>query len=319
MIRLISKLVHTAPLVHRVPDAGGILKRAKYVMRGVAFAQYTREWFDFLRQPQLASLVRNHPYVYHKLQRPYLNSRLTTRERLDALEGHYRFVLANFSTGMIEALYGSPGITLASFTLPELGQFELLLANCRRKQKEGDFAVSIGKKGEAKDMYSLSFSIWKYDPDPKEIFIGGLQGSRAAGKDVVVELTRALHGLRPKALLIFLVQQLATCWGIPRLRAVSDSHHIYQHFQKRKALHTSYDEFWLECGGTLSADGMFDLPATFVPRKIAELKVNKRQMYRRRYEMLADLAEKIRTGLQAPADGANPHTLTLGPKRTRGE
>jgi uncharacterized protein len=100
---------------------------------------------------------------------------------------------------------------------------------------------------------------------------------------------------------------------------VSDSNHIYQHFQKRKALQTSYDEFWLECGGTLSADGMFDLPATFVSREIATLKVNKRQMYRRRYEMLADLAEKIRTGLQAPADGANPHTLTLGPKRTRGE
>src|SRR5881398_2271970 len=119
MIPLISKLVHTAPLVHRVADPGGILKRTKYVMRGVTFAGCTREWFDFLQQPELVGIAAKHPYLYHKLQRPYLHCTLNTRERLDALKEHYRFVLANFAPALIEQLYNSPGITLATFTLPE--------------------------------------------------------------------------------------------------------------------------------------------------------------------------------------------------------
>jgi uncharacterized protein VirK/YbjX len=70
--------------------------------------------------------------------------------------------------------------------------------------------------------------------------------------------------------------------------------HIYRHWQKRKNLEASYDEFWIESGGKLADDGMFDLPATFIPRDISTLKVNKRQMYKRRYLMLAEIAGQIR-------------------------
>jgi uncharacterized protein VirK/YbjX len=57
----------------------------------------------------------------------------------------------------------------------------------------------------------------------------------------------------------------------------------------------------LESGGTLSADGIFELPAAFVPREIATIKVNKRQMYRRRYDMLEDIGAQIRAEISAIA------------------
>ena len=297
MANLISLLVNTAPLVHRVPTPGGLLKRAKYVARGVAFARSTREWFDFLQQRELAIVIGNHPCLYHKLQRPYLSCTLATEQRLTALKQHYRFVLANISPETRARLYGTTGLRLASFALDDLGQFELRLS-CSRREKEGDFAVSLVRSGTPKDVYSLSFSVWKYEGAHKEIFIGGLQGSHYANKDVVVSLTRALHGLRPKALLVFAAQQLAACWGITTLRAVSDATHIYRHFQKRRVLSTCYDEFWIECGGKLSAEGTFELPATFVPREILTIKPNKRPMYRRRYELLGNFADQIRVAVQ---------------------
>jgi uncharacterized protein VirK/YbjX len=49
----------------------------------------------------------------------------------------------------------------------------------------------------------------------------------------------------------------------------------------------------VESGGKLAEDGNFDLPAMFVPREIATLKVNKRPVYRRRYQMLAEVAGQI--------------------------
>jgi len=296
MGNLLSMLVDTAPLVHRDSTLGGMLKRTKYVARGVAFAGYTREWFDFLEQPELAFIISHQPSLYHKLQRPYLNCNLNTRQRLEALEQHYSFVLENFSSESIRRVYATPGIVLASFTLKEFGLLELRLS-CSRKQKEGDLAIRLVKVGSAKDWYTLSFSIWKYKPPQKELFIGGLQGNRGVNKDLVIDLTRNLHGLRPKALMVFAVQQLATCWGISTVRAVSDTAHIYRHFQKRRILSSRYDEFWLECGG-MPANDSFELPATFVPREISTLKINKRPMYRRRYEMLGGLADQIRAHLQ---------------------
>jgi hypothetical protein len=298
MRALISMLKDTAPLVHRVPDFGGCLKRAKYVARGLAFPKDTREWFQFLQKPELNVVIRNHPYLYHKLQRPYLNCKLTTRQRLDALEQHYQFIIAHVSPRGMERLYTPPGATLASFTLKNLGDHEIRLA-CSRQEKEGDLAVSLVKKDSGARLFNLSFSVWKFQNEQSEIFIGGLQGGRSIDKDSVVALTRAVHGMRPKALLVYAVQQIAACWEIPNLRAVSDAAHIYRHFQKRRTLSTSYDEFWEECGGKLSADGIFDLPAVFIPRDISTIKVNKRQMYRRRYEMLGDIASQIRGELAA--------------------
>jgi len=124
---------------------------------------------------------------------------------------------------------------------------------------------------------------------------------------LVIAITRAMYGLRPKALLVFVLQQLAACWGIARLRAVSDDTHIYRHPHKIRDLAASYDELWTESGGTLAGDGMFDLPATFVPRDISTLKPNKRQMYRRRYVLMAEIAEQIKDSWCRPRNnGVKP-------------
>ena len=285
-------LANTAPLVHRVPTVGGQLKRAKYVARGLAFPGLTREWFQFLQRRELEVVIRNYPHLYHKLQRPYLNCRLTTQQRLEALEQHYEFIIECLSPEGIERLYTPPGLSLAVLTLKDLGQYQLRLS-CSWQEKEGDLAVSlVGDSGLR--LFVASFSVWKHQKDHNEIFIGGLQGSRKTDKELVVDLTRALYGLRPKALLVFAVQQIVEVWKIPKLLAVNDAAHIYRHFQKRRELSASYDEFWLECGGTPTGDGSFELPVAFVPRDISTIKVNKRQMYRRRYEMLGGIAGQIR-------------------------
>jgi uncharacterized protein VirK/YbjX len=298
MWNLIKTLVKTAPLVHRNRTPGGIVKRVKYCLRGLAFARCTQEWFELLQAPEMAAIAKNHPYLFHKLQRPYLNRLLTTRQRLDALKHHYKFVLGHFSGQTLEEIYAPGGKTLVELTAEEVGTFELRLA-CSGKQKEGDLLVGLAKKGDWRFIASLSFSVSKYGRSYKEIFIGGLQGNKLASKELVVSITRALYGLRPKALLVYVVQHLAADWEMTRLRAVSDDTHIYRHFQKQKEVTASYDEFWIECGGTLSPDGFFDLPVTFVSRDISTIRANKRQMYRRRYAMFAEIDIQIKNKLSA--------------------
>jgi uncharacterized protein VirK/YbjX len=84
------------------------------------------------------------------------------------------------------------------------------------------------------------------------------------------------------------------------VRAVGDQTHIFRHWRKRKHIPSSYDAWWREAGGQLAADGLFDLPARFVPRDPASLKANKRPLYRHRYRMLADLAAQTAAHLGFP-------------------
>lgn len=292
MKALVGKLLATAPLIHCAPTLRGFIKQTKYCLRGLALARQTREWFEFLQQPEMAFIVQNNPCLFHKLQRPYLTRILGTGERLEAIKEHYQFVLANFSAAMIEDVYAPAGMVLLEWRLEKAGTLELRLL-CGKMQKEGDLTLCLVNKETGNRVATLSFSIRKCKMFRKVLFIGGLQGDKATSEETVVAITRGLYGLRPKALLFYVVQELAAYWGITHLQAVSDDLHIYRHFQSRRNVNASYDAFWEECGGIHASDGVFDLPVAFVPRDILTIRANKRQQYRRRYLMLEAISDQI--------------------------
>jgi hypothetical protein len=290
LLEVIKTLVNTAPLVY--PGSG--YSQAKHCLRGLAFAGASSEWFKFLQTPELAVIVRNRPSLFQKLQQPYLHRDLDACQRLAALRQHYHFVATCFSPALQNEVYATPGKLIASLPLTGLGNFGLCLSYSRHLQ-EGDLLISLINLDTGVMLFSLTFSITRFESGTREIFIGGLQGNKLANhRELIVAITRQLHGLRPKALLLFPLQQLAAIWGITRLRAVSDKKHVYRHWRNLKQVPISgYDRWWLESGGRLAADGLFDLPATFIPRQISRLKAGKRQMYKRRYRMLAEIAEQI--------------------------
>ncbi len=323
MINTVKTLVKTAPQIHPGHSLGSFCKQAKHCVRGLAFASHTKEWFKILQSPEMELVVRHHPYLFQKLQRPYLNRTLNTCQRFQALQQHYQFVLTQFSPVVQREIYAPPGKLLAVLPLEKAGKLGLRLS-CSRMEKEGDLMISLVNLDNGAAHFTLAFSITQWETEPREMFIGGLQGSKLAnGKEVIIAITRGCHGMRPKVLLLFAMQTLASLWGITRLRAVSDAMHIYRHWQKRKQVPASYDEWWLEAGGQKAEDGMFDLPVEFVPREIATLKVNKRQMYKRRYRMLAEIVSQMRRALTdretpdliADPMTGNPFTASLAARR----
>jgi hypothetical protein len=184
---------------------------------------------------------------------------------------------------------------------------ELRLGYHDSLSKEGDLAISLHDGSTGDPLAALSFCVWRYEANPRQVFVGGLQSfKRSSQKERIVGITRSMHGLRPKALLFFTLQQLVASWGLDSIRAVSDSRHVYRHYRKRKTVAMSYDEFWLECGGQRRSDGIFSLPTASAPRDLSEMKASKRQMYRHRYLLLRELASQLR-------DTAAQHTLPEKP------
>ncbi len=294
---LLKDLVRTAPLVHPQPGLRDRVWRAKYCIRGLARAALTRQWFRLLQTPTLAWVIQSHPHIFSKLQRAYLTRTLRPAQRLEILKNHYAFTIEHFSQESIREIYTSPGSLLAELP-PKLGRLTLRLAYCHSLGKEGELTVRLDDDQVRWPIYSLTFSVTNNESERREIWIGGLQGyTTAHDKARVIAITRGMHGLRPKALVFFVLQQLALGWNVKRIRAVSDRMHIYQHYLRRKTLAARYDDFWTECGGVLAPDHLFDLPLVPSARPLASLKPGKRAMYRHRYEMLEQLARQIRARL----------------------
>jgi uncharacterized protein VirK/YbjX len=305
-------LIATAPRLYPEPGTKRVKDKVKYVLRGLATPRLTREWFQLLHQPGLGALVQSNPRMLSKLQRPYLHRGLRPSQRLQVLKEHYAFVREKISADVLPKIYSLSGVPLARISLGEIGEFTLRLCYQDRFEKEGELTVALAGASTQEFIFAMSFTVWTFGQEPPEIFIGGLQGFKQSTKmDEVVAITRAMYGLRPKALLLFAVQQLATLWDIHRIRAVSNERSVFSDFRlKHKNVVSSYDEFWRDSQGELGADGLFTLPATFVPRDIAEIKPNKRTLYKRRYAMLEEIGGQIRqnTLRLSKASSAEPVT-----------
>ena len=293
-------LFGSAAQIYPEPGLTRIKDKVKYWMRGLAAPELTRQWFQILSQPELSDIVRAHPRLRSKLQRPYLHRNLKPKQRLQALREHYSFLRAKCTPQHLEKIFGKDGMVLAEFPLEENGLVSLRLLYGDMFEKEGEFTVVLFTDGGQRWIFALSFTIISFNSEESCIFIGGLQSFRDdTMRETVVTITRAMHGLRPKALLLFVAQQLAKVWGIKTIRAVSNDMSVFQDFRlKKKKVLADYDEFWIESEGRLDADGLFTLPTEFVARPTEDIKPNKRSLYKKRYVMLDELRDKIAANIR---------------------
>ena len=279
------------------------LKRWKFIARAWLTPRLTCRWLAFLERPGLGPLVTARPRLFAKLQRPYLFRSLRPAQRLEVLEAHYEFTLTHLSGAALAAICAPAGLTVCTLEFPDTGPVSLRLLYTDKYEMEGELTLGIYAQEPARLVTAASFSILRTPGGTWEIFIGGLQANNKADqRDLIRDVTKEMFGLRPKAFALWSIQTLAAAWNLPAIRAVGDDQHVYRHFQKRKELAASYDEFWGESEGTGDGHGFFVLPPRFIPRPVGELKPNKRSLYKRRYLLLDSLAAQ----LQASLDRARP-------------
>ncbi len=172
VISTIKTLLRTAPLIHPGRGPGALFKQGKHFLRGLVFLRQSQNWFEILQSPGLTEVSRNHPCLFQKLQRPYLNRTLNTTQRFRALEQHYHFVTTCFSPGAIKEMYAKPArskpgsggsVLLAALPLEEIGTFGLNL-RFSRQEKEGDLAISLVNLDNGADLFTLTFSVVFFGP-----------------------------------------------------------------------------------------------------------------------------------------------------------
>ena len=252
-----------------------------------------RTWYSDTSNPALVEMLSYRPDIVGAVRHPYVNTTWTARRRLCAIQLHYSLL-----RGPLEVLRFSPQRQVRVTTLAAGdASLDVILDKPKWFLHEGEVAINLFRDGQR--LYSLVFLLGRSE-GRKAAYVGALQGMGSAqALDVYRDLTHALHGLRPRDLLIHVFRVLCREMGVERILVVSDQNSMNKsgYFDKVES-QTSYDSAWLEHRGEPVEEGFFELPTANSRRPPDAIPSRKRAQYRRRYEMLDEFDARIHTGLR---------------------
>lgn len=267
--------------------------------RALAFPRLTQGWLDLLNaHPALRALAELQPRLLHKIYRPYLSSRFNRRERLAALASHYRFIVQH-GLAALTAQAIPDGVELAAFSGKSGAQYSVRLRAITPMEREGELVLQLRCNNALVQSVAFSFLL---DGIHASVGIGCLQGPQCgAGLELARAATRDLHGLRPKNLLVRLVQQIGFAYGCCQMLMVGNDNRPVRKQLRKGRVHADYDAFWQEMGALPRGDGDYALRC--LPLQAPELEPipsKKRAEARRRHALLDDVVSMVLASMARP-------------------
>lgn len=280
----------------------------KLLWRALYHRRQSRRWIGFLNATPFArEVLRLNCRLIRKIYSPYQTRARSCQDRLDALIAHHELLLRHGLDGLaVEAM--KTQVPLGAFSGKSESMYTIRLSAAVRHETEGEMALLLYAGEQV--VYSLVFTICGLDRRPA-IMVGALQGpSRVAdGLGLIQQITRDLHGLRPKNLMIRCIQKLAQDLGCDNLLLVGNRNRVIDYAIRKGHLHADYDQFWLELGARERGDGDFILPCAIAPLDLEAIPSKKRAEARRRAALLDQALSALGRSVaqwRAPQEHAAP-------------
>ena len=227
---------------------------------------------------------------------PYICSSWSARTCLQRIDEHFR-VIEKMGTVLDFPVN-------ETFLLLDLGDIvtnlRVVLDQPKWLMRDGLFAINLFLLENR--IYSLVFS-FGFEESKVIAYIGGVQGVDVDGiLEVYKDLTKALHGMRPRDFLVELFRIFCRCVDVTKIYAVNDAKRqlrsSYFGTGKAEKLFLNYDDVWIERGGVRNNEDFFVLSLESPLKNLDEVPSKKRAMYRRRYELLQSIEGLMHTNLQ---------------------
>ncbi|MFM2481014.1 VirK/YbjX family protein [Celerinatantimonas sp. YJH-8] len=278
------------------------LKRStKFIVKAIIFHRYFKQMVQYFAYGERSLLLRKQSRYLMKCMVPYLHIGLSKQAIIDLLKNHYNWLETTFSPEICHQIY-TGDVKLFEFTLNEQ-PFYLSLSYEGKVRKEGELALCI-KNTLGEKYYTAAVTYQN-----KSLYIGCIQGSRH-DDGFSSEFTKAFFGIRPKAFMVTVIQQLAQALSIEHIYAVKNDTHIYnakRYHGKAARFNLNYDQLWEELNGHIHDQWLYELPVITVERDLSEIKRSRRKTYRQRYEWLHDFYHQLIVQLDMMRVMPRPH------------
>ena len=254
-------------------------KRLRYRLRSLLHRRQVKQFEQFIAQhPLLIPLLKQRVNYSYPLVHRFLDKRFNAQQRFNAICENLLFLPQQLSH-LTEPLWQQP-ISFGE-VIPD---FEILLNINEHQPMEGFWALELRYKPHNQLIYLLTFG--KLDD---ALLIAVVQGPNFEGaKELVKQLTKSCHGLRPAYLMVEAMKLLTQILGYQKLFGIPQKYQNKSRLVQSKRYVVDYDAIFSEAGG--KAGHYWTLPLQ-EDRDLESIPSKKRSMYRKRFAMLDSLGE----------------------------
>jgi uncharacterized protein VirK/YbjX len=297
----------------RGSPAKRLMTATKYVVRTLCMPRQHDRYLGFLYgHSRMSAYQRRDPRVLERHFHRYVHLQWNRHARLRCIQQHYRFALTRLPGALFEAIYIHGNATLGSLTLKDGSQLKLCLRPPIFMGCEGELCIQLSDANDH-PVYRIILSVIGDQPT---IAIGCIQGPDGRNsKDLVRDLTKNMHGMRPKQLMLSLAYAFAQHLGIERILAVGNAAHPLR--LVRDKFRADYDAFWMEQKGRNVGDGWFMLPEALSRKSESEVPSHHRSAFRRREAMRLEAEQLLINALGAHPTGKSRISAVEGLESAR--
>ncbi len=277
-------------------------RRWRLVLRTLAMPLASARWFSFLEHVYGLRSGLLAGAVLQQAHRPFYDARLTAVQRVALLMEHELFISGRLAPAVRQTLDQGRTVKIAQVHLKAGGAAALQLSREDRFMKEGALVLALEHEGDV--LLSLAFTIGRRR-GLHTAYVGCVQATRRDTVSALREMTRSLHGLQPRIVLVHALRMLCRQWGVDSIEAVAAEHHAYRTIWHRhkKTVRGEYDKLWEMLLGERNENGNYLLPRDPVAKPIEAYPANERAQRRRRAQMLEAIEAELAASLGALSPG----------------
>jgi uncharacterized protein VirK/YbjX len=216
----------------------------------------THRWMQFLRRdPMLDALTKVSPHLLSRVHKPYMSPGLSYAERISLLIDHYQ-IIARTHLGDLLRKSATRPLGLHEFAGRSGQPYQLTLAAVDPSRRDGEMTLRLAAQGTT--IYTASFVFATIDGMPC-VKLGGLQGLLATDQTLrIKQVTRDLHGCRPRDLMIHAVREIGRGAGCSKMVLIGNANKLPSSERVcRKS--SDYDQIWKEWNASRRHDGDYEM------------------------------------------------------------
>ncbi|MCT8833030.1 VirK/YbjX family protein [Glaesserella parasuis] len=279
---------------HLYPDRGKSyrLKRFRYRFRSILHRSLIKKFEHKINSESSLKplLIKRADYSYPLVHR-FLDKRFNSQRRFNMICDNLDFLPKVLLSKNLPQLWDSP----ICFT-EVIEDFEIYLNVNEYQPMEGFWALELRYKPSGQLVYLLTFGKLE-----NALLIAVIQGPNFEGsKELVKQLTKKCHGLRPAYLMVEAMKALTQVLGYSKLFGIPQKYQNKSRFVQSTRYFVDYDTIFKESNGELKE--YWELPLTLESKNLEDIPSNKRSMYRKRYTMLNHLLRAIASKLKSELD-----------------
>lgn len=271
----------------------------KWTLRSWFSPRLTQRWMSFWNStPWLTKVAISEPSVLKKIYRPYMTNLLSVEDRFNVLTSHYTMIdLHGLNDIVLRA--ANLFVQLSQFSGKSGTEYQIRLVVDNQMEREGELVLQLLSNETL--LFSVAFTFFNHT-GPSTVAIGCLQGGRAVDSlEKIRFATRDMFGLRPKTLMVRLVQQIGHQMECSDLLLVGNQNRTVRNQLRKGIVFADYDATWEELGALRRNDGDFKLKCSVLTEPDFQLLASsKRSEAKKRFALLSTIAQRTCEGFLLP-------------------